>query len=1013
MKIVRYGSFRGESIYVLLLTLSYLYFCHHAGADSGTWTNRAGGTWGTAGNWAGSVIAYGANNTADLSTLNITASTTVTLDTDRTIGVLKFADTTSSHDWTLQAADGSILTLSSSSAPEIFVSNRTANLNLVLAGNEGFTKSGAGTLTLAATNTYSGVTTVTGGTVIVKNNLALGSSSGITIYSNNILRLNEGITVSGIPATIFFRGGNNGVIQSSTGTATWAGSIILGDDRARLGTTVASATLIVNGSISDAGNMLGLAVRCAGGAGTVLLNSQCTYSGVTEVVVGNLCIGDHERISPKSSLLIGNGSNIDRARFDLNGYNQTFAGLTTLGSTMEAMVTNSSPTLSTLNVSNDTSFSYGVSGVNGIIAGNVALVKTGPGTQTLANANFYTGSTIVSQGVLNVSGNGSIAASTNITIESGAQLVIEAATADALGNTADLVLKSGVPNGRIYLTNGAYDVVGKLFFDGTEKSAGTWGSSVSGAANTNDDFFEGKGLIAVGMPVNEGSWSVDSNGNWSVVSNWTNNIIASGPGKTAYFTNTITGSRTVTQDFTAVCIGSIFFDAPGSYGWSIVSNTIDLAGSTPTISVATNTAVISSAVNAPAGIVKSGSGVLILDSTNTSLEDTTICQGTLIITNNENALLPEATLTLGDSANVTNAGTLNMSGLNLSAYAIATTTKTNSNALYTNKIHNLTSGKSISLSMTDSNNIVFINEGTHLEISGGGNMSVNATNGDILIMGRRDAVPEQGLDLFQMGSFTAVVNAIYVGYDKNNVGRKGLLALASGNNDITAGSIYAGFATSAGGVTGQILLGSSNDLKMSNLYLGHSKASGTLTFNPALSNPHLQIVGTNGMRANVYLGTFNVANSGTQPTGNLMITNAGSSIEVEVNEMVLGSLETYSSSATAGGYGNFTFNGGTVDVNTVILGRNLGATRGRGQGILTMNGGIMNVNSNFTLGQGTVTTGTTYGAFILNGGTANIFTNPSSLITSFLAVLTSVPSLGIFESNSKPIDFLVSLLAGI
>ena len=57
-------------------------------AANGTWTlltnGNASGSWGTAANWSGSAIASGTDAVADFSTLNITATSTVTLDGART-----------------------------------------------------------------------------------------------------------------------------------------------------------------------------------------------------------------------------------------------------------------------------------------------------------------------------------------------------------------------------------------------------------------------------------------------------------------------------------------------------------------------------------------------------------------------------------------------------------------------------------------------------------------------------------------------------------------------------------------------------------------------------------------------------------------------------------------------------------------------------------------------------------------------------------------------------------------
>ena len=132
---------------------------------SGTWTNRNGGGWTTALNWNASVIADGSGSTANFSTLNLPADVTVTLGAARTIGSLTFDDLNAiKHNWILNPGGNFALTLAGGT-PFFAVSNATTTLNLPLAGTAGFTKAGTGRLTLTASNSYSGTTTVSAGTL--------------------------------------------------------------------------------------------------------------------------------------------------------------------------------------------------------------------------------------------------------------------------------------------------------------------------------------------------------------------------------------------------------------------------------------------------------------------------------------------------------------------------------------------------------------------------------------------------------------------------------------------------------------------------------------------------------------------------------------------------------------------------------------------------------------------------------------------------------------------------------
>src|SRR5687767_2070151 len=114
-----------------------------------TWTTTGGGSWGVDLNWQPLQVAGGADNTADFGTVNLTGGATVTLDTSRTIGHLTFGDTTPSHNWTISAGSptSSTLTLDVSGGnATVTVTNQTATIGAVIAGSDGLTKAGPGTL---------------------------------------------------------------------------------------------------------------------------------------------------------------------------------------------------------------------------------------------------------------------------------------------------------------------------------------------------------------------------------------------------------------------------------------------------------------------------------------------------------------------------------------------------------------------------------------------------------------------------------------------------------------------------------------------------------------------------------------------------------------------------------------------------------------------------------------------------------------------------------------------------
>lgn len=229
---------------------------------SGTWSADASANWGISNRWTGNIIATGAGQTADFSTLNITANRIVTLDSSRTIGTLKFSDTSGAQTWTVTGSGANTLTLSTSSAtsPLLIVTN-TATISAPLTGTNGFTKSGPGTLIVSGNNPLSGTVNIdTGGSsgsdgilrvvgpnalanasliTINKNNAGTstlqldGSTGNITIDANFTVtyRLATAVTIENLAGTnIFngnfymFQGGNSHSVQCDSGLVVFTGT---------------------------------------------------------------------------------------------------------------------------------------------------------------------------------------------------------------------------------------------------------------------------------------------------------------------------------------------------------------------------------------------------------------------------------------------------------------------------------------------------------------------------------------------------------------------------------------------------------------------------------------------------------------------------------------------------------------------------------------------------------------------------------------------------------------------
>ena len=144
------------------------------------------------------------------------------------------------------------------------------------------------------------------------------------------------------------------------------------------------------------------------GEGTLTLSEPSHYQGATTVEQGTLQLasprfgsGDN-RLPAGSPLVVGNANDTGSATVDLNGRNQEVAALSSLGTYMSRVVTNSAATGSTLTVNSGVDTTYA-----GQLTGNLSLTKLGSGTLTLTANHTLSGLTSVNGGTLAV--NGSIA----------------------------------------------------------------------------------------------------------------------------------------------------------------------------------------------------------------------------------------------------------------------------------------------------------------------------------------------------------------------------------------------------------------------------------------------------------------------------------------------------------------------------------------------------------------------------------------------------------------------------
>jgi fibronectin-binding autotransporter adhesin len=157
-----------------------------------------------------------------------------------------------------------------------------------------------------------------------------------------------------------------------------------------------------------------------------------TFTGNVNINNGILQLTNGDNRLPITTMNIGQSASANLGTFDLNGNNQQIAGLNSVPGTYTGASKNtvtSSTTPATLTITGSGgSFGDGSAANSGIIIGSVTVVMNGSGTQTLGDANSYTGNTIIQQGTLALGVNGVISSSPLVEVAGGATFDVSALT---------------------------------------------------------------------------------------------------------------------------------------------------------------------------------------------------------------------------------------------------------------------------------------------------------------------------------------------------------------------------------------------------------------------------------------------------------------------------------------------------------------------------------------------------------------------------------------------------------
>jgi autotransporter-associated beta strand protein len=326
-------------------------------------------------------------------------------------------------------------------------------------GSGSLTKTGSGSLTLGATNTYSGKTTIANGTISVGSIDALGTnaaldlgvattSSGRLLYTGGVTTLTKDINALG--------NGTDTIQNEGSGLLTLSGTLT------KAGTTLnlvgGASGILVTGTIVGLPASSDLVI----GNGTTTLQNANTYNGPTILNSGGTLNINHASAISTGAFTINGGTINNTSGADITlstnnplniNANFTFTGTNSLNLGTGAV---------TLDANRTVTVTANTLTIGGAIGGAFSLTGTGAGTLLLTGASTYTGTTTAVTGsTISVGGNGSLGdTSSGTVIDSGASLALN----NVLYTDAEPlnINGAGVGSGGAFITTGTSSFAGTI-----------------------------------------------------------------------------------------------------------------------------------------------------------------------------------------------------------------------------------------------------------------------------------------------------------------------------------------------------------------------------------------------------------------------------------------------------------------------------------------------------------------------------------------------------------------------
>lgn len=302
----------------------------------------------------------------------------------------------------------------SGTAPQINTgASIIATISAKISGSTGLTKTGAGTLTLSGTNSYTGATTVSSGTsnaggITNVSGDQSAADGGWSINGESVVNFQEGSTVAvRAGSNIVFANGGSARTLNAYGTVTTGSTSNL--------TLRGRSTLnLESGADWTQGGTLTIQPLNSGFGATMNVKSGAsfTYNGTANITLAKSTSGN----SGSATLTLSGGtfttsrglSNTNAGTGDgTTRLNFSNGGSLKLSADIASLILQGSSTFAV----ETTGIGGGVIDTNGFstaipvgISGTGGLIKKGEGTLTLSGTSAYEGATLVSVGTLLVTG---------------------------------------------------------------------------------------------------------------------------------------------------------------------------------------------------------------------------------------------------------------------------------------------------------------------------------------------------------------------------------------------------------------------------------------------------------------------------------------------------------------------------------------------------------------------------------------------------------------------------------